>query len=40
MSIEMFDFGATPTIEVPSEEEAFDATELSRAALEADSLGR
>ena len=39
MSIEMFDFGATPAIEVPSDDDAFDATELSRQALEAQGIG-
>ena len=39
MSIEMFDFGATPAIDVPSDDDAFDATELSRQALEAGGFG-
>jgi hypothetical protein len=39
MSIQMFDFGATQSIAVPSDDDTFDATELSRQALEAGGLG-
>jgi hypothetical protein len=35
MSFEIYDFGATPAIEVPAEQDVFDATALSQQALEA-----